>query len=94
MALRNRTKIFFLNWLVVFTRCSRCSGGCLDIFSFGCLFSHLSPSLSGRRPDIDGNTVSKGRNPKQQQEHFRGKLFFPRIRVSTIYAGYLGYILN
>ena len=35
-------------------------GGCLDI-----LYSHLSLlssfSLFGRRPDIDSNTVSKGR---------------------------------
>ena len=28
-------------------------GGCLDIFSLIYLFSFLSPSLSGRRPDID-----------------------------------------
>ena len=35
-------------------------GGCLDIFTLRYLFSPLSPS-SGRRPDIDLNTVSKGR---------------------------------
>ena len=38
-------------------------GGCLDIF-----FSHLSLlfflPFSGRRPDIDGNIVSKGGKPK------------------------------
>ena len=28
-------------------------GGCLDIFTLLCPFSPLSPSLSGRRPDID-----------------------------------------
>ena len=28
-------------------------GGCLDIFTLICLFSPLSPSLFGRRPDID-----------------------------------------
>ena len=28
-------------------------GGCLDIFSLVYYFSFLSPSLSGRRPDID-----------------------------------------
>ena len=28
-------------------------GGCLDIFSLVYHFSFLSPSLSGRRPDID-----------------------------------------
>ena len=28
-------------------------GGCLDIFTLRYLFSPLSPSLSGRRPDID-----------------------------------------
>ena len=33
--------------------------GCLDIFSLIYLF--FSFSLSGRRPDIDSNTVSKGR---------------------------------
>ena len=36
-------------------------GGCLDIFTLIYHFSFLSPSLSGRRPDIDWNTVSKGR---------------------------------
>ena len=34
-------------------------GGCLDILALICHFSRLSPS--GRRPDIDCNTVSKGR---------------------------------
>ena len=28
-------------------------GGCLEIFSLVCHFSFLTPSLSGRRPDID-----------------------------------------
>ena len=28
-------------------------GGCLDIFSLICPFYPLSPSLFGRRPDID-----------------------------------------
>ena len=28
-------------------------GGCLDNFTLLCLFCSLSPSLSGRRPDID-----------------------------------------
>ena len=28
-------------------------GGCLDSFSLVCHFSFLTPSLSGRRPDID-----------------------------------------
>ena len=28
-------------------------GGCLDIFTLVYHFSFLSPSLSGRRPDID-----------------------------------------
>ena len=32
---------------------SRCGWGCLDIFSLIYHFSFLSPSLSGRRPDID-----------------------------------------
>ena len=38
-------------------------GDCLDLFILHYLFSPLSPSLSlsGRRPDIDRNTVSKGR---------------------------------
>ena len=36
------------------------SGGCLDIFSLVYHFSFLFP-LSGRWPDIDCNTVSKGR---------------------------------
>ena len=35
-------------------------GGCLDIFTLIYPFSPLSP-LFGRRPDIDQNTVSKGR---------------------------------
>ena len=35
-------------------------GGCLDIFTLVYLYSSLSPSL-WRRPDIDRNTVSKGR---------------------------------
>ena len=35
--------------------CSRCGRGCLDI-----LFSLFFLPLSGRRPDIDLNTVSKG----------------------------------
>ena len=35
--------------------------GCLDIFSLINHFSFfLSPSLSGRRPDVNRNTVSKG----------------------------------
>ena len=36
-------------------------GGGLDIFSLVYHFSLLSPALSWRRPDIDCNTVSKGR---------------------------------
>ena len=32
---------------------SGCGGGCLDIFTLVYHFSFLSPSLSGRRPDID-----------------------------------------
>ena len=36
-------------------------GGCLDIFSLIYYFSFLSLSLSGGWPDIDRNTVSKGR---------------------------------
>ena len=35
--------------------CGRCGWGCLDIFS------HFSFSLSRRRPDVDWNTVLKGR---------------------------------
>ena len=35
-------------------------GGCLDIFSLVYHFSFFLP-LSGRWPDIDCNTVSKGR---------------------------------
>ena len=35
-------------------------GGCLDIFSLVYRFFFLSPSLWGR-PDIDCNTISKGR---------------------------------
>ena len=35
-------------------------GGCLDIITLVCPFSPLSPSL-WERPDIDCNTVSKGR---------------------------------
>ena len=34
---------------------------CLDIFSLVYLFFFFSFSLSGRWPDIDLNTVSKGR---------------------------------
>ena len=34
-------------------------GGCLDIFSLICHFSFLP--VSGRRPDIICNTISKGR---------------------------------
>ena len=41
--------------------CSGSGGGCLDIFTLVYHFSFLSLSLSGRRPDIDLNTVSKGR---------------------------------
>ena len=36
-------------------------GGCLDIFFLSHLLFLFSFSLSGRRPDIDGNTASKGR---------------------------------
>ena len=35
-------------------------GGCLDIFTL-LILSLLFLPLSGRRPDIDRNTVSKGR---------------------------------
>ena len=35
-------------------------GGCLDIFSLSITSLFFLP-LSGRRPDIDCNTVSKGR---------------------------------
>ena len=35
-------------------------GGCLDIF-LSCIISLFLLLLSGRRPDIDWNTVSKGR---------------------------------
>ena len=41
-------------------------GGCLDIFSLVCLFS-FSFVLSGRRSNIDGNTVSKGRYTQTNQ---------------------------
>ena len=41
-------------------------GGCLDIFSRVYHFSPLSHSLSGRRPDIDRNTISKGRLTRKQ----------------------------
>ena len=40
-------------------------GGCLDIFSLIYRISILS--LFGRRPDIDSNTVSKGRSTKNNQ---------------------------
>ena len=36
-------------------------GGCLDIFFLSNLSFLCSFSLSGRRPDIDCNTISKGR---------------------------------
>ena len=36
-------------------------GGCLDIFSLPSINSLFFLPLSGRRPDIDRNTVSKGR---------------------------------
>ena len=49
-------------------------GGCFNFFTLPCLFSHLSLSLSlslsgrrGRRPDIDCNTVSKGRYTQNNQ---------------------------
>ena len=35
-------------------------GGCVDIF-LSSLFSHFFLPLFGKRPDIDCNTVSKGR---------------------------------
>ena len=35
--------------------------GCLDFFTLVYHFFFLSPSLSGRRSDIDWNIVSKGR---------------------------------
>ena len=35
-------------------------GGCVDIF-LSSAFSHFYVPLSGRRPDIDCNTVLKGR---------------------------------
>ena len=40
--------------------CSRCGGSCLDIF-LSSIISLFCLSLSGRQPDIDWNTVSKGR---------------------------------
>ena len=40
--------------------CSRC-GGCLDFFFCLLSFPFSSLSLSGRRPNIDWNTVSNGR---------------------------------
>ena len=39
-----------------FCACNRCGWGCFDILSFPFSFS-----LFGRRPDIDENSVSKGR---------------------------------
>ena len=36
-------------------------GGCLDIFSLIYRFSFFFLPLSGSRPDIDWNIVSKGR---------------------------------
>ena len=41
-------------------------GGCLDIFSLVYYFSFFL-SLSGRRPDIDCSTVSKGREAQNNQ---------------------------
>ena len=43
------------SWARAYCACSRCGGDCFDCFSLFFL------PLSGRRPGIDGNIVSKGR---------------------------------
>ena len=42
-------------------------GGCLDIFFHSSVISLSFLPLSGRRPDIDWNTVSKGRETQNNQ---------------------------
>ena len=44
--------------------CSRCGGGCLDIFSLIYLFSFLSPSLG------DGILSQRALNPKSSREWY------------------------
>ena len=47
--------------------CSRCGWGLFGHFFSYLSLLFLSPSLSGRRPDIDWNTVSKGRKAQNNQ---------------------------
>ena len=46
--------------------CSRCGWGCLDFF-LSSIISHFFLPLSGRRPDIDLNSVSTGRSAQNKQ---------------------------
>ena len=47
--------------------CSRCSWGVVWTFFLSSIISHFFLPLSGRRPDIDDNIVSKGRYTKNNQ---------------------------
>ena len=47
--------------------CGRCRCGCSDIFTLISYFSFLSPSLC-ETPDVDWNTVSKGRKAENNQQ--------------------------
>ena len=48
------------SWAMDYCACSRCGRGLFEHF-FSRLSFFFSFSLFGRRPDIDCNTVSKGR---------------------------------
>ena len=62
--LQSRGVLLILIIVRAFCACSRCGWGCLDIFSR--VLSFISPSLSGRRPMIARNIVSKGHKLKKR----------------------------
>ena len=71
-------------------------GGCLDIFSLSSITSLFSLPLSGRRSDIDRNTVSKGRltlinqptnQPANIRNNFLGTITLFLCSLSTFFGG-------
>ena len=68
---------FYESRAMAYCACSRCRWGCSDIF-FSSMISLFSV-LSGRRPDIDGNTVSKGRQAPNNQPTSYFLMYYNRL---------------
>ena len=73
-------------------------GGVVRTFFLPSIISHFFLPLSGRRPDIDGNTVSKGRKAQNNQPTNHGWLnsrwqFALKLCIKFIFFAYIFNIL-